>query len=589
MSREPPVSSPTPEPQDLLSYFHLRQSEAYKDIHFKVKSRGNELQTRSKHNFVNRISFDTINLQYDDDDDDDDNDDLLMGRYEYPDGNRGRGRYRSPSPTYSPLQSPTRRMLSPLGDTMFQVPPRRDYPTSPIITHRGCTYTKTHRQWEALYRGQLEVKPVLARRLILVYISGRKHTWVALDWILSKFLEHGDSVVIVASIPPEFPVRRKSAYRSPTPPRHARTFQTRLRQRHSPEYMQSIARKVMLYAMQVINPEKISKVSVELALGGTKEVLKDMYKLYEPSLVATGAKISIKSSAPLRSWNSSRLSDRLVKNFPLPVIVTPTINMSTFETTLQNTINGGEEPVSTSIIGPDDSDSASIASESSSSSSDSSLSYSSYDEISKLFEDYRQDIARDKKQLKTEELDDNFFANFVKMLSDRSQDFCNDVRGVNPHFAGRGAKLAKAITGSNAFEASPYKTKSLLESVESTNTSKSSQSLSYKEMMQNLKAKTTAPAINVEEPEDAKEHARAPTPSALKFAEQEPPSKTAKAQSKLLQKSLSHDISDLNVRPKLEPLKSHPDLHALSSSTSNQDKAGKTKKSKKGKLWRLFK
>lgn len=579
---------------DLLSLLEKRQSEAYHNIHFNVTSVNGEFQTRSKRNFNKRISFDTINISYDDDDDEDEYDEEFLGRYEFLDRNRGRNRYRSPSPSHSPLHSPSRRMLSPLGDqpmdsSVFRLPPRTDYPTRPIITHRGCTYTKIHRQWEELYQGNLEIVPVLPHRVILVYISGRQHTWVALDWILSKYIEHGDSVVIVASIPREFPARRRSTFRSPTPPPNARTPVTRMRQRHRPEYAKVIAKNVMSYAMQVINPQVISKVSVELALGGTKEVLKEMYKLYEPNMVSTGAKINLKSSAPLRSWNSSRLSDRLVKNFPLPVVVVPAVNMNKFETTLQSRLNEEDHGVSTasttSVLGNEDSDSASINSEVSSSTTNSDESYSSYDEISKIYGDYRQSITKKLQALKKKDMGDSYFANFLTMMSDKSVDLCNDIRDINPHFSGRGAKLARAITGSNAFGTVPYKTKSLLEPSEKA---KSLQNLSYKEMMKNLKTNSQPPEINVEQHEE--DHTKAPKASALKFVDPEPPRKEKSFT--LLKKSLSHDMSDLNVRPKLEPLKSHPDLHAVSSGTGspkeNSDKP-KKKKKKRSKLWSLFK
>lgn len=38
-------------------------------------------------------------------------------------------------------------------------------------------------------------------REIIVYISGRRHTWSALDWTLKNFLQGGDNLVIIAQIP----------------------------------------------------------------------------------------------------------------------------------------------------------------------------------------------------------------------------------------------------------------------------------------------------------------------------------------------------------------------------------------------------
>lgn len=586
MSKLLPAGSPAPEndSQDLLAWLQLQHSDAYRKIRFYVPSKHGEFQTRSKRNYSKRTSFDTINLSYDVDDDDQ-HDEELFGRYEFADRGRERNRYLSPSPPHSP----PRRMRSPLGmdapmdSSVFQLAPRTDFPTRPIITHRGCTYTKIHCEWEKLYKGKLDIAPVLRHRTILVYISGRQHTWVALDWILAKYIENGDSVVIVASVPPEFPVRRRLTFRSPTPPANSAAPAVRMRQRHRPEYVKVIAKNVMSYAMQVVNPEIIAKVSVELALGSTKEVLKDMYRLYEPNLVATGAKVNLKSSAPLRLWNSSRLSDRLVKNFPLPVIVVPAINMNGFESTLEARVNSAETgPCDEPLIGDDATDSGSINSEGSSSSLNSDESYSSYDEISKIYGEYRLDIRRSINRLKKSERGDGFFASFLTMISDKSLDFCTEVREINPHFSGRGAKLARAITGSNAFGMLPYKTKSLLEpEVKQT---KTQQSLSYKEMMKNLKENKLAPLITTED-SDSTPSPRSPT---LKFVDPEPPRRDKAA--KALAKSLSHDVTDGNARPKLEPLKSHPDLHAVSSGARSPDpNQADKKKRRRSKLWGLFK
>lgn len=39
----------------------------------------------------------------------------------------------------------------------------------------------------------------------------------------------------------------------------------------------------------------------------------------------------LEMGAPLRSWQSSKLTDRIIKNFPLPVIAVPAVNMCQFE------------------------------------------------------------------------------------------------------------------------------------------------------------------------------------------------------------------------------------------------------------------
>ncbi|KAM9917224.1 hypothetical protein OXX80_013336, partial [Metschnikowia pulcherrima] len=180
-------------------------------------------------------------------------------------------------------------------------------------------------------------------------------------------------------------------------------------------------------ALSVVNRNAIVKLTVEIAEGKTKDVLKDMYKLYEPNLVVAGSKSSVKNSAPLKSWTSSRLSDRLVKLFPLPVIVVPAPNLGPFERRLGMAVanksssdssglsqEGSERDFSSSLASParinpssEDSDAESISdrslrSESSTDSEGSSNSYSSFDEIADLYNEYKSDMNARLDKLKAE-------------------------------------------------------------------------------------------------------------------------------------------------------------------------------------------
>ncbi|ANZ76252.1 BA75_02651T0 [Komagataella pastoris] len=311
----------------------------------------------SNEKFRTRVSFDTVNLQYSDanamdsrSDDEDEynyistarNAQLLGGWTDTLDSSRrGRslskasagGRNSSPlamSPSHSPMRaSPQRRIHSPAplsrgGPGLFGGF-RRDYPTSPIIEHDSCTLTKIHKDWELLYAGKLpNKKPALPNRVILVYASGRRHTWVAIDWCLRSLLQDGDEVVIAAAVNPDHHIPN------------------RLHKRHNvsktgPQYIKVVTGNLMKYIISVLNPRKIVKISVELAVGSTKEVLRDMLQLYQPNLAVISA-LPNKISA-LRSWKSSRLTDRMVKNYPIPTIIVPAANMDDFENILFENLN----------------------------------------------------------------------------------------------------------------------------------------------------------------------------------------------------------------------------------------------------------
>lgn len=344
---------------DVLDALKNRQSDAYRNLTFQIPAHFNPV----KKNYRKRVSFDTVNLGYDDDDDGEgptENklleelakeearrrsrfDNLTDYMFEI---DRGRDRSISPNRAASPLMyspgnstSPL-RMLSPaLSPTRGMVKSPRGsvfgrnslYPTTPIITQPSCNLTKTHKDFDALYKGTIPgMKPVLPGRVIMVYISGRKHTWVALDWVLRSFVENGDTVVIVGVLGSVLENLIRNRGLSPAKI-VAQTPKMRYKLRSHPQYTKIITRNILNYAFQILNPDAIVRVVADMTVGKPKDVIKAMYLLYTPNIVVTGGKISTTVGAPLRSWTSSKITDRLVKNFPLPVIVVPAMTMSYFE------------------------------------------------------------------------------------------------------------------------------------------------------------------------------------------------------------------------------------------------------------------
>lgn len=623
---------------DLLEYLsHIDLS--YRKVKFNIPDKKDHMSEARK-NYEKRVSFDTINIRYDVEEEVDDD-------WDFDSADRGRGRARSPdsSPLHSPSASPSRRLRSPLRNSLMALdangfPLNRvlknygkpDYPTSPIITHNGCTFTKLHRKYEDLYCDRLNNKehgflsPVLPHRVILVYITARKHTWVALDWILNKFIENGDSVIIVSAIKSTSILRKRRNSSFAGDRVSAKTPRMRLKQRNRPDYVKVIAKNIMSYAMEVINPDVIAKVSIELAVGRSKKVLQEMYKLYEPNLVSTGTKPNLNISAPLRSWASSKITDRMVKNYPLPVIIVPAVNMGPFEKSLQHEINsryeniGDQSPIEDPILAvslrlskpkkDDLDDNSSISSDDS---------YSSFEEISKAYQLYKKDL---RNTLILHEQggfnDPKYYTNALKSISDKSAEFCRDVGTIDPDFRGRGAKLARVLTGSNNFGISPHKTKSLLAPLEKAKTAdvpsgpSNLPKINYKELKKKLMEKqnrselSMTPSINIESPKtpdslsssppkiitSGPSNSPPPPKQTLKFVNLETPqtaTKKGKKDTKALHKSFSNEDTTSLKRPSLEPLKSHPDLHPVhdTGSGSNDAKEKKSKK-KSRKFWRLF-
>ncbi|ODV82868.1 hypothetical protein CANARDRAFT_182148, partial [[Candida] arabinofermentans NRRL YB-2248] len=347
----------------------------------KNKSDGTSILAANGTTFETRVSFDTVNIKYLNEhesdiwsQDDDFTHDVGM-RQDYESNRRQQlldaggwgstsSNHRDPSPGRNRGRSPTDRDMSPRSDSIERssspkshhssrlgsVSPirnankqtglnRRHYPTEPIITHDACTLTKKHQDFDKLYSGQLKPKTAkLPNRNILCYVSGRRHTWVSIDWICNRLLEDGDTLIVIASINPKSSssLRRRlssTTPRSASPP----PLISEENIKKSPEYAKIVTENLMKYILAITNPRKIIKITIEFAVGSTKDVLKDMYSLYLPSIVVIAAKPSMAEST--KSWATSRITDRLVKNFPVPVIIVPSLNMNLFETKMFKALN----------------------------------------------------------------------------------------------------------------------------------------------------------------------------------------------------------------------------------------------------------
>lgn len=631
----------------LLDDIKHRTTDDYRKVFYKVPPRNQGTTTNPvKKHYRPKVSFDTINIGYDDDDTDWEPYDPEDHRWQvgdhpsynrshddylYP-GDRGRSRLRLPGPrdvSFSPVRGAEPTDVYELARMLSATRPA--YPTTPIITFRGTTLARTHEKWDDLYKMNLYnadngwLRPTLPNRVILVYISGRMHTWVALDWLFRSFVENGDTVVVVAAIDLRQLLKQRhgrsgagKGYRAPAYAGRpqAMTTKMRLRQRNSPEYMATLAHDVMDYCMEVMNPDVIARVCLELCVGKTKQVLKEMYKLYEPNLVCTATKVNLGVTAPLRAWNSRKITDKLVSQFPLPVIVVLPMNMAHYEHHLEVEIDEkyGFEPDpleeckhrcihSTKQPGGkasdwdpeiDGDDALLIDLELLVASEDL---YSSFDEIGKLYTDYRKDVRKNIVALKKRPRDQEFFANFLRMISDKLAELCDDIRAVNPDFKGKGAMLAHAITGLTSFNQSPYKTKLMLSPVEDKPSLPTSpgQGVSYADTLKALKQnqlRLASPAVppvvvlKVSSPEDT----LPPRHRDIRFGDLQTPSSRKSPlplATSALQKLKSHEVN--GDRPLLEPRRSHPDIHtihAMRGKSHDGDKDGHKKKHFFSKLFK---
>ncbi|ODV95273.1 hypothetical protein PACTADRAFT_50018 [Pachysolen tannophilus NRRL Y-2460] len=306
---------------------------------------------RINKSFIERVSFDTIKFDayYDNDSDDDSDYDYNEFRNSGGTGSIGRSGSIDPEEFFrtTGLNSPRKirsnpsspfnivrpvKSLDPSSGSLFEyIRPSLDYPTRPIITNDSCTLAREHKDFFALYDKKVKGRrPVLPGRVVMVYINGRRHTWVALDWVIKKFLENGDRIVVIASVNPIHGEGRRSFSQTRSRSRKRGLIETK---KNTTEHIKDVALNILKYCLLLADENLIVKINVELSVGTTKVTLKDMFKLYHPTVIVTGTKRNI-DRTPMVAWNSAKVTDRLVSRFPIPVIMVPSNNMEIFEFSL---------------------------------------------------------------------------------------------------------------------------------------------------------------------------------------------------------------------------------------------------------------
>ncbi|QLL30816.1 hypothetical protein HG536_0A06310 [Torulaspora globosa] len=192
-------------------------------------------------------------------------------------------------------------------------------------------------------------------RTILCHISGRRHTWVALDWTMRRLAQNTDHIVVLANIP-RF---ANSSAGSGNSCHHSQARSGRGNQRSSlsgdikdprnaEEYnddvewtsgygADAISNKLedLFDYIAVIIPKDITvRVTVEIVIGKTKKIILDAMNVYTPEF-CTSTTLRWERTDKLVQWKSKNLSDVLCTKYPIPVFVIPVKRMYDLEQELQ--------------------------------------------------------------------------------------------------------------------------------------------------------------------------------------------------------------------------------------------------------------
>lgn len=217
-------------------------------------------------------------------------------------------------------------------------------------------------------------------RTVLCHISGRRHTWVSLDWLLRSFVRDLDHIVVIANLPRmsrrnrsrsrsrSRSVARRSKSVGPTELRNSRgqlmhrtmsagqgvdenevqhqTF-VEWSSGYEVQRIRETLNNILEYVTFLLPPQKAIKVTVEIVVGKTKRVLIDAMNVYSPDLTISSS-LRWKDADNLVVWKSKNLTDKLSQEFPIPVIIVPVKRMNHFEKKLQQEFSTGQPASSVS-------------------------------------------------------------------------------------------------------------------------------------------------------------------------------------------------------------------------------------------------
>ncbi|QID85398.1 hypothetical protein GRS66_007973 [Saccharomyces pastorianus] len=257
---------------------------------------------------------------------------------------------------------------------------RRDYPSTSVITNEALMVNKLEKNWNKLWRQRKaqinerlnekkkwfvqpdiifpkeHIKPLYRGddatpctkeqrrkhkifqqkigypnnpKTILCYISGRRHTWVALDWTLCKIAQDMDHIVVLTTLPRLICNKKKG-----------RKGDTEWASGYQKESIDRKLSDIFEYILQLLKAVKASvKVTLEIVIGKTKKSLVDAINVYTPDFLVI-ATLKHERNEKLIIYKSKKLADVFAVSFPIPVLIVPSKRMYSFELNLQRKMNG---------------------------------------------------------------------------------------------------------------------------------------------------------------------------------------------------------------------------------------------------------
>ncbi|CUS23750.1 LAQU0S11e03444g1_1 [Lachancea quebecensis] len=279
---------------------------------------------------------------------------------------------------------------------------RTDYPTRPTIVNDALVINRSHKDWSTLWskrRQQIEQrvhspaahfvfpeilfpseKPTAlpasdgytplskeekrkalvigkkvgfpnSPRTILCHITGRKHTWTPLDWLLKEFSHDVDHLVIISNIPKMSNHRSRSRSRSRSAaPRSesadGRGDKTQHKHEHWLEWasgydaavIKDTLNNILRYVTTILPKNRAVKVTVEIVIGKIQKIAADAINVYNPNLIVMSS-LRHKPNESIVKWKSKKTIDRFCQTCPVPIVLVPVKKMTDLEDKILNELS----------------------------------------------------------------------------------------------------------------------------------------------------------------------------------------------------------------------------------------------------------
>ncbi|CUM62796.1 uncharacterized protein PRCAT00000354001 [Priceomyces carsonii] len=200
---------------------------------------------------------------------------------------------------------------------------RNVYPSSNENNYNSITLTVKHEGYD-----DVEIK-----RTILTVISGRRHSWSSLDWLLDrgesagtlKFLENGDHLVVASYIPSKYWRNSDSCKKD------LDDFLYRKCDNILNYVIESLPAGLKVkITIELVSDRNASELSGRKLLMGNKFMLSHLYKQYLPTLIVMGNKSSnlnfkypkkLKTNQNDKDEYIIKISSYIIKYSTIPVIL----------------------------------------------------------------------------------------------------------------------------------------------------------------------------------------------------------------------------------------------------------------------------